>query len=197
MGLLDGHQGGVPAKLTADLLDTAEAIARTAPATLAKIARQVHEVHPEAPDFSLDRLSAGLRARGLAFTRTRLSLKKVGVRSSSRPAARVNLKHGQEAACAGKISLFYLDESGFCTIPNVQRAWNPKGKPHTANASLARQRVNVVGALDYATGEVWHEVHTQSIRRNAVVALIDRIAQREADAADDRRAGQCHDSPRD
>jgi transposase len=87
MGLLDGHQGGAPAKLTADLLDTAEAIARTAPATLAEIARQVHEVHPQAPDFSLDRLSAGLRARGLAFTRTRLSLKKAGVRSSSRPPA--------------------------------------------------------------------------------------------------------------
>jgi transposase len=87
MGLLDGHQGGAPAKLTADLLDTAESIARTAPATLAEIARHVHEVHPEAPDFSLDRLSAGLRARGLAFTRTRLSLKKAGVRSSSRPPA--------------------------------------------------------------------------------------------------------------
>jgi hypothetical protein len=87
MGLLDGHQGGAPAKLTAALLDTAEAIARTALATLAEIARHVHEVHPEAPDFSLDRLSAGLRARGLSFTRTRLSLKKAGVRSSSRPPA--------------------------------------------------------------------------------------------------------------
>jgi transposase len=89
------------------------------------------------------------------------------------------LKHGQEAARAGKIGLFYLDESGFCTIPNVQRAWNPKGKPHTADASLPRHRVNVVGALDYATGQLWHAVHTQSIRRQAVVELIDRIAQRE------------------
>jgi len=89
------------------------------------------------------------------------------------------LKHGQEAARAGHIGLFYLDESGFCNIPNVQRAWNPKGKPHTADASLTRQRVNVVGALNYATGRVWHEVHTQSIRRDAVVELIDRIARRE------------------
>lgn len=88
MGLLQGHQGGAPAKLTAALLDTAEAMARTAPATLAEIARQVHATHPEAPDFSLDRLSAGLRARGLSFTRTRLSLKKDAVRSGSkRPAS--------------------------------------------------------------------------------------------------------------
>ena len=31
VGLLNGHQGGAPAKLTAALLDTAEAIARAAP----------------------------------------------------------------------------------------------------------------------------------------------------------------------
>jgi len=88
------------------------------------------------------------------------------------------LKQCQKAARAGKIGLFYLDESGFCNIPNVQRAWNPKGKPHTADASLARQRVNVVGALDYATGHLWHDLHTKSICRDAVVTLIDRIAQR-------------------
>jgi hypothetical protein len=92
-------------------------------------------------------------------------------------AARVNLKQCQTAARAGKIGLFYLDESGFSTIPNVQRAWAPQGKPHSADTSLARQRVNVVVALDYATGRVWHKVHnTQSIRSQAV---IDRIARRE------------------
>lgn len=87
MGLLSGHQGGAPAKLTAALLDTAETLARTAPHTLAEIARQVHEVHPEAPDFSLDRLSVGLRVRGLSFTRTRLSLKKDAARSGSKQPA--------------------------------------------------------------------------------------------------------------
>jgi hypothetical protein len=94
-------------------------------------------------------------------------------------AARENLGRCQGAARAGKLSLFYLDESGFSTIPNVQRAWSPKGKPHVADASVARQRVNVVGALDYATGEIWYDLHGQSVKRNAVVDLIDRIAQRE------------------
>jgi hypothetical protein len=60
----------------------------------------------------------------------------------------------QGAAREGKLSLFYLDESGFSNIPNVQRAWSPVGKPHVADASVARQRVNVVGALDYATGKL-------------------------------------------
>lgn len=77
------------------------------------------------------------------------------------------------------MSLFYLDESGFANIPNVQRAWAPKGKPHAADASVPRHRVNVVGALDYASGQVWHDLHEQTVNRNAVVALIDRIAQRE------------------
>ena len=72
-----------------------------------------------------------------------------------------------------------MDESGFSTIPNVQRAWSTKGHPHTADASLPRQRINVIGALDFATGKVWHDLHGQSIKRNAVVDLIDRIAKRE------------------
>jgi hypothetical protein len=39
--------------------------------------------------------------------------------------------------------------------------------------------VHVVGALDYANRRVWHDVHTPPLRREAVVELIDRIAQRE------------------
>lgn len=78
---------------------------------------------------------------------------------------------------SSKPSLFYLYESGFPNIPNVQRAWSPKGKPHVADASVARQRVNVVGALDYTTGRLWHDLHGQKVKRNAVTVLIDRIAQ--------------------
>lgn len=76
MGLLQGHLGGRPPKLTGTLLDTAESVARAAPGSLREIARQVRETHPEAPSFSLDRLTAGLKARGLACKRNRLSLKK-------------------------------------------------------------------------------------------------------------------------
>jgi transposase len=85
MGLLNGHKGGRPAKLTAALLDTAAAVARAEPCTLREIARRVKEAHPDAPAFSLDRLAVGLKARGLSWKRTRLSLKKSVVRSGSRP----------------------------------------------------------------------------------------------------------------
>ncbi len=39
-------------------------------------------------------------------------------------------------------------------------------------------RVNVVGALDFATGELWYDLHPPSVNRSAVVNLIDRIAKR-------------------
>lgn len=77
------------------------------------------------------------------------------------------------------MSLFYLDESGFSTVPNVQRAWSPKGQPHVADAAAPRARVNVVGALDWASGTVWHDLYSRTVKRDAVVTLIDRIAQRE------------------
>lgn len=76
VGLLDGHHGGAPAKLTAALLDTAEAVARAAPCTLAQLDQALREHHPDAPAFSLDCLANGLKKRGLSFKRTRLSLKK-------------------------------------------------------------------------------------------------------------------------
>ena len=43
---------------------------------------------------------------------------------------------------------------------------------------MGRQRAKVVGALDDATGQWWHDVHDQTIRREDVVALIDRVARR-------------------
>jgi hypothetical protein len=58
------------------MLDTAAEIARQEPLTLAKIAARIAERFPDAPSFSLDRLSTGLKARGLSFKRNRLSLKK-------------------------------------------------------------------------------------------------------------------------
>lgn len=76
VGLLDGAKEGRPAKLTASMLNTAEEIARAEPLTLGMIKERVLKRHPEAVQFSLDRLSVGLKKRGLSFKRTRLSLKK-------------------------------------------------------------------------------------------------------------------------
>lgn len=76
VGLLLGHKGGRPAKLTAELLATGKNLAVAQPLTLREIAAGIRAAHPDAPSFSLDRLSVGLKAQGLSFKRTRLSLKK-------------------------------------------------------------------------------------------------------------------------
>jgi transposase len=75
-GILSGHKGGPPVKLTQEMLDVAAEIACQEPLTLAKIAVRIAERFPDAPSFSLDRLAVGLKARGLSFKRNRLSLKK-------------------------------------------------------------------------------------------------------------------------
>lgn len=76
VGILDGHRGGAPRKLTDLLLDEAAQIAREQALSLGQIAQQLRQRHPNAPSFSLDRLSVGLKKRGLSYKRGRKSLKK-------------------------------------------------------------------------------------------------------------------------
>lgn len=76
VGILDGHKGGAPRKLTTELLDEAAQIARQQALSLGEIAQQLHQRFPDAPEFSLARLSVGLKARGLSYKRGRKSLKK-------------------------------------------------------------------------------------------------------------------------
>jgi transposase len=93
-------------------------------------------------------------------------------------AAQANLAHAKRAAQAGTIQLYFLDESGFATVPNVPRAWSPLGRPHHAEAGVSRHRVNVLGALEYGTGRLVYELSRTSIRREAVTAFIDGLAAR-------------------
>lgn len=83
VGILTGHKGGAPRKLTDALLDEAVQIAKDEPLTLGQIAQQLHQRHPDAPSFSLDRLSVGLRLRGLSYKRGRKTLKKSAMPAST------------------------------------------------------------------------------------------------------------------
>jgi hypothetical protein len=58
----------------------------------------------------------------------------------------------------------------------VQRAWSPTGEPHTAEASVTRHRLNVLGALDGATGEVTYALSPKGFTRTEVAAFIDGLA---------------------
>ncbi len=56
-----------------------------------------------------------------------------------------------------EIELLYFDETGIANVPNVQRSWSPLGAPHSADATIARKRVNVLGALNYAAEDILHQ----------------------------------------
>ena len=58
-------------------------------------------------------------------------------------------------------------------MPNVQRSWSPLGEPHSADASITRKRVNVLGALNYAAGTLAFEVHEHTVCRADVVKFLD------------------------
>jgi transposase len=79
-----------------------------------------------------------------------------------------------------KVELLYFDEAGVCNVPNVQRGWSPLGKPHRADASVGRKRVNVLGALNYAAQTLAFEVHEHSVCRQDVLNFLDKQARNSA-----------------
>ena len=83
VALLGGHKGGAPRKLTEQMLDEAEKIARQEALTLGKILQRVRERFADAPSFSVDRLSAGLKARGLSYKRGRMAVQKSVIPANS------------------------------------------------------------------------------------------------------------------
>ena len=57
------------------------------------------------------------------------------------------LAHLHRLEDAGKCTVFYGDESGFCLSPVVQYLWQPKGKTVGLPAKAHSRRLNVLGFL--------------------------------------------------
>jgi hypothetical protein len=89
MGTLSRHESGAPRKLTTPPLDTAEQITRGNSLTLAKIAQRLQEQHPDAPSYSLDRLSVGLPARALVVQAQPAVAQKNEINSGLTPCERI------------------------------------------------------------------------------------------------------------
>lgn len=75
-GLLGGHQGGRPPKLSTAQTDTLVQLATEQARYLRELDQALHERHPEAPPVNPQTLARALKARGLRVRRTRWSLKK-------------------------------------------------------------------------------------------------------------------------
>jgi hypothetical protein len=85
------------------------------------------------------------------------------------------LKQLQQRAKKGEIGLYYIDECGFSSMPEVQRAWSKVGVPHLADASIAKTRLNVLGALDFAGRRLIYTSHQGSVCETHVIAFMDDL----------------------
>jgi transposase len=72
---------------------------------------------------------------------------------------------------AGEIDLYYLDESGFCLIPNVPYGWQPIGET-VEIPSQRSKRLNVLGFMK-RDNQLESYISTQTITSEVVIACID------------------------
>ena len=86
VGLISGHTGGRPRKLSEACLATVCELARTQALTLRGIVQRAEAIHGHPFPLSLDRLGVILRKNGFSFKRTRMSLKKTATRKDLPPA---------------------------------------------------------------------------------------------------------------
>lgn len=84
-GLIGGHVGGRPKKLSDAWLETVCELARTEARSLRGLAQRAEEIHGAPFPLSLDRLGRILKINGFSFKRTRMSLKKTVTRNDLPP----------------------------------------------------------------------------------------------------------------
>lgn len=73
----------------------------------------------------------------------------------------------------GEIELFYLDETGFCLIPDVPYGWQEVGET-IGLPSVRTRRLNVLGLLN-RRHTLYSYVSEQSITSDVVIACIERF----------------------
>ena len=78
-----------------------------------------------------------------------------------------------------KIMLVYFDEAGFCTIPCVPYAWQPKGETLEINSQHSK-RLNVLGFITRGNRSFFQSVEGL-VNTDTVVATFDAFARQYAD----------------
>ncbi|PAX60071.1 IS630 family transposase [Brunnivagina elsteri] len=84
-----------------------------------------------------------------------------------------NLKRQEDA---GKIDLFFCDETGFCLIPYVPYAWQEEGEEIIVKTQRSK-RLNVLGFLN-RKNELETYIFECNINSDIVIACIDKFCER-------------------
>lgn len=139
-GLLGGHQGGRPPKLSTAQTDTLVRLAGEQACYLRELDQALQERHPEAPPVNPQTLARVLKARGLRFRRTRWSLKKSAMPrplSATVPSSPPSPPAPAPAPCDGCFSTKPPSASRRrCAVPGRRRTPpTPSPLPHTGGAA--------------------------------------------------------------
>lgn len=67
--------------------------------------------------------------------------------------------------------IYFLDESGFSSEPNLRRTYGLKGKTPVVTTSGQRQKVNVISAVT-AQGAFWCQVYTHTLKQGAFIEFL-------------------------
>lgn len=84
---------------------------------------------------------------------------------------RAKLEEFKRLEDLGEINLYYLDEAGFCLIPNVPYGWQNIGEYLSIDSSRSK-RLNVLGIMS-RKNHLEAYVSTESINSDVIIACID------------------------
>ena len=140
-GLFDDPRSGRPPKLSDDEADEAVELLKEDPRSIKKaLAATKEKTGKEISEWTLKRIA---KSAELRWKRMRKSVK--GKRDQAefeRAQEEITTLHEQEAA--GKVDVYYFDESGFSLTPEVPYAWQAVGETIEIPSSRSK-RLNVLG----------------------------------------------------
>lgn len=143
-GLRDLPRSGGPPKLTKAEKEVAIKLIKEQPRSpkrvLAKLAEQTGK------DISISSLKRIAKSAKMSWKRVRKSLKSKRDEKEFKK-AKNEITELKEQQLAGKIDLFYFDESGFTLDPSVPYAWQLIGE-HIEIPKAKSKRLNVLGFLN-------------------------------------------------
>ena len=91
--------------------------------------------------------------------------------------AKIEIAELKEQQRAGKIDLYYFDESGFSLDPVVPYAWQPVGENIEIPAARSK-RLNVLGFLNAFENQLQPFCFECSVNTAVVVACFDKFSKR-------------------
>lgn len=121
-------------------------------------------------DISTDTIKRILKSLSMSWHRMRRCVRGEPDPSeyNEKQAELIELKQLDDARV---IDLYYLDETGFCLIPNVPYGWQNIGEYLSIDSSRSK-RLNVLGVMN-RKNHLETYVSTQSINSDVIVACID------------------------